>query len=167
MRPVMSSCFVSLVWVAAQALADSQVVLNVQSYERDGDAIRVVLKSGDTIVVRRADFNDAFTKAIEKSLADQEAERIAKARSSPPSDAAARPLIETKCREEWGDDFKMQKYCQDQQYEGLRTLRSRQMAGSTLSSVRDKCAGEWNGDFKMREYCEQQQLKALEELRGR
>ena len=154
-------------WVAfaGMATASTPLVLNVTSYQTDGETVQVVLASGITIVVSKDDVNDTWTKAVEKALADQETRRGTTATSVPPSDENARPVIEAKCRQDWPDDFKMRKYCQGQQYTGLRALRSRQMTGSTLSVIRDKCAGDWPDDFKMREYCEQQQLKALRSLR--
>ncbi len=170
MISVEANCVIGLIWLtsmAAQARLASQIVLNVRSYERDGDHVRVILKSGETIVVRQTDFNEPWTKTIEKASSDQEAQKSAEASSSPPSDAAARPLIEAKCRQEWKADFRMQEYCQDEQYQALQVLRSRSMQGSTLAGIRDKCAGEWKDDFRMRDYCEQEQLKALEHLRGR
>ena len=42
----------------------------------------------------------------------------------PPSDDAARPIIRSKCSAEWVDDFEMQKYCQDKQFEALANLRA-------------------------------------------
>ena len=86
--------------------------------------------------------------------------------SAPPSKESAQPIIEAKCRAEWADDFRMQKYCQDKQHDGLRELQSREMAGSPLSGIRNKCTEDWAEDFRMRAYCEEKQLSALRALSG-
>ncbi|MFP6591224.1 MAG: hypothetical protein VCE12_11960, partial [Candidatus Latescibacterota bacterium] len=69
-----------------------------------------------------------------------------------------------KCAEEWGDDFKMQKCCQDKQFEALADLRSRTMANGPYAAIRKNCSEQWGTDYKMRDYCEKKQVEALREL---
>ncbi len=97
------------------------------------------------------------------SAMQQKVEKALRVSAEPPSDADAAAIISAKCASEWPDDFRMQKYCKDQQYEGLRALRTRQMTG-VLAKIRSKCASDWPDDFRMRDYCEKQQLKAFREL---
>ena len=81
-----------------------------------------------------------------------------------PSDDGAESMIRSKCADDWPSDFRMQKHCQDQQFEGLRELNARNIAGGFLPTIRAKCAEQWADDFRMRNYCEKQQVKALREL---
>ena len=80
--------------------------------------------------------------------------------SSPSTDAVKR-----KCASEWSDDFRMQKYCIDQQLESAATLGRRSMLTTDERTIRTKCATEWPDDYRMRNYCEEQQLKALASIR--
>jgi len=54
--------------------------------------------------------------------------------------------------EDWPNDFEMQAYCENNQYDAVRTLD----ATSTSASVRSQCASEWPRDYEMRVYCEKQ-----------
>jgi zinc ribbon protein len=98
-----------------------------------------------------------------RSDMNQEMEKVSRVSAVPPSDANAAAMIRSHCAKEWPDDFVMRKYCEDQQYKGLRALRARQMTGA-FAKIRSKCASEWPDDFQMRDYCEKQQLDALREL---
>jgi hypothetical protein len=70
--------------------------------------------------------------------------------------------ITAKCAKDWPDDFRMRKYCQDQQLEGIAALQRRTMDDSAdHQTIRKKCANDWPDDYRMRDYCEVQQLKAL------
>jgi hypothetical protein len=83
--------------------------------------------------------------------------------------ANALQIIEEHCSAEWPDDFKMRRYCQDQQQKGVSTLERGLPSGigaSAFKMIRGKCAGEWPTDFKMRAYCESQQFDAYRSLGG-
>jgi len=140
------------------------VVLKANSVEDNGSRNLVItLASGTTIEIPSEDWSSEWSEAVNEALKSQEAERAARSSAEPPSDAGAASMIRSKCASEWPDDYQMRKYCEDQQYEGLRALRARQMTGG-LVRVRSKCANEWPNDFQMRDYCEKQQLEALREL---
>jgi len=140
------------------------VVLKANSVEDDGSGnLIITLVSGVTIEVAKKDWSLEWSEGVENTLRSQEAEKMARSSAEPPSDADAAAMIRSHCAQEWPDDFKMRKYCEDQQYKGLRALRKRQMTGA-LAKIRSKCATEWPGDFKMRDYCEKQQLEAFREL---
>ncbi len=140
------------------------VVLKASSIKDDGSGkITVKLKSGATIRVPKTDWSKPFSDAVDTAIRDQQSEKAARSNASPPSSAAAASLIRSKCASEWPDDFRMRKYCQDQQNAGLQALRSRTMTG-VLAKVRSKCASEWPNDFRMRDYCEKQQIEAYRQL---
>jgi len=81
--------------------------------------------------------------------------------------ADANQIIEQKCTEEWPNDFRMRRYCQEQQREGIATLSRGQPASVNRDAfmiIRGKCAEEWPRDFKMRAYCETQQYESYRAL---
>ena len=140
------------------------VVLKASSFTDDGSGDLIInLTSGTTLRVPKEDWSNQWSKAVNDAIEKQKMEKIARSSDEPPSDASAASMIRSKCANEWPDDYKMRKYCEDQQYKGLRALRSRQMTGY-LSKVRSKCANEWSDDYRMRDYCEENQLKAIREL---
>lgn len=140
------------------------VVLKATSVKDAGSGSLIIeLVSGKTIQVSQKDWSSQWSEAIDEAIKNQEMEKAARSSAEPPSESAAAAMIRSHCADEWPDDFRMRKYCEDQQYEGLRALRAREMTGP-LAKIRSKCASEWPDDFKMREYCEKQQLKALREL---
>ena len=140
------------------------VVLKASSFKDDGSGNLIIkLASGTTIQVPKADWSSQWSEAVNEAIKNQELEKAARSSAEPPSDAAAAAMIRSHCAKEWPDDYQMRKYCEDQQYEGLRALRARQMTGA-LAKIRSKCASEWPDDFQMRDYCEKQQLKALRDL---
>lgn len=78
-----------------------------------------------------------------------------------------RAVAESKCREEWPTDYRMQKYCVSQQSEGAQTLSlgaPTDVDSTAFRVIRGKCAEEWPRDFKMRAYCEKQQYEGLRAL---
>ncbi|NIV11875.1 MAG: hypothetical protein GWN62_11540 [Aliifodinibius sp.] len=140
------------------------VVLKANSFKEDGSGNLIVkLASGATIKIPKEDWSSEWSAAVDEAIKNQEMEKAARSSAEPPSDAIAAAMIHSHCAKEWPDDFKMRKYCEDQQYEGLRALRARQMTG-VLAKIRSKCATEWPEDFKMRDYCEKQQIEALRKL---
>ena len=76
-------------------------------------------------------------------------------------------MIEKKCADEWGTDFRMRDFCQNQQRESLTELRARPMNSADEQAIRSQCASEWPDDMRMRNYCENRQLEALRNLRRR
>jgi hypothetical protein len=140
------------------------VVLKTESYRSDGaGGLIIELASGKTLRVSSGDWSNSWSNAIDEALAKQRVEKSVRSNAEPPSDSAANVMIRSHCTSEWPDDFRMRKYCEDQQKEGLSALRARRLNGS-LSKIRTKCAKEWPDDFRMRDYCEKQQLKAVREL---
>jgi len=140
------------------------VVLKAGSFKDDGSGSLIIkLASGTTIRVPKADWSSQWSEAVDEAVRKQELEKAAGSSAEPPSDAAAAPMIRSHCAKKWPDDFRMRKYCGDQQNEGLRALRTRRMTG-VLAKIRSKCASEWPDDFRMRDYCEKQQIEALRKL---
>jgi hypothetical protein len=76
--------------------------------------------------------------------------------------------IERKCQSEWPGDYKMQKYCQDRQYEAYRSLTSGASQSGVPASVEQsiirKCQSEWPGDYRMQKYCQDKQYEAYRSL---
>ena len=73
-------------------------------------------------------------------------------------------IAQSKCQQEWATDYKMQKYCLDQQRDAARALSNGAPSGvdsSAFRIIRGKCTDEWPRDFKMRAYCETQQVEAF------
>jgi len=158
---------VLLVFVLASPLMAQEwkaIVIKASSSTDDGSGnLIITLASGATIQISRVDWSSMWSEAINKAITNQEMEKAEQSGAEPPSDAAAAAMIRPHCANQWPDDFTMRKYCEDQQYEGLRSLRGRQMTGG-LAKIRSKCAGDWPDDLMMRDYCEKQQLEALREL---
>jgi hypothetical protein len=76
-------------------------------------------------------------------------------------------IIQQKCVEEWPSDFRMRRYCQEQQRDGIAALSRGQPASvnhDVFIIIRGKCAEEWPHDFKMRAYCETQQYESYRAL---
>jgi len=138
------------------------IVLKCKDIKNPSESRRtyvVSLLSGRTFEVPESDVDlDNSIEILEKAVADDAP------RAGVPLDAEAASIIRSKCAAEWPDDFKMRKYCEDQQYEGLRALRARSMNSGDLATIRSKCAKEWPDDFRMRDYCEKQQIEALRQL---
>lgn len=164
MRMLITAMLITLLAFPARSEDWQPIVLVARSIEHTASGgLKIHLASGGDILLAKEDWSPEWSDAVGRTLVQQEAERAARADSEPPVDALALPIIRSKCASEWPDDFRMQKYCQDQQFEGLRALRSRVMAGP-LAPIRSKCAQEWLDDFRMRDYCETQQLEALRQL---
>ena len=83
--------------------------------------------------------------------------------------ANAVQIIQQKCAEEWSNDFKMRRYCQQQQQEGIGKLdrgMPNDINPDAFRVIRGKCAEEWPRDFKMRAYCESQQYEGYRALQA-
>lgn len=81
--------------------------------------------------------------------------------------ANAAQIIEQKCTEEWPNDFRMIKYCEEQQRGGIEKLDRGMPTGiepDAFRIIRGKCAQEWPRDFQMRAHCESQQYEAYRAL---
>jgi hypothetical protein len=169
-RNVMNVGLQSLViLVAAVSFAQDEqnweaVVLKATSIQDANGGILMTLVSGQQIQIDKADRSESWSTGVNDAIEQARAKESAAAGSAPPSDDAARPGIRAACSEKWGSDYKMQKYCQDKQFDALSVLRRRDMRGGTLSEVRANCADKWGTDYKMRDYCEKKQVEALREL---
>lgn len=78
-----------------------------------------------------------------------------------------RSIAESKCREEWASDYRMQDYCVRQQSEAAQQLATGAPAdidADAFRVIRGKCSEEWPRDFKMRAYCERQQYEGFRSL---
>jgi hypothetical protein len=77
------------------------------------------------------------------------------------------PDIAAFCRNKWPGDFRMQKYCLDQQTEAKAKLAKGAPPGipvGVFNDVRKGCAAKWPDDLRMRVYCEDQQTEAFRSL---
>jgi hypothetical protein len=140
------------------------VVLMASSVAQADGSVSVTLFSGRTVNFSSEEWSASWSEGVDKALAAQRDKEHESIGYQPPSDAAARPGIRAKCTADWTDDFKMQKYCQDKQFEALRVLRGRVMMQGALATIRKKCSEDWSDDYKMRDYCEKKQVEALREL---
>lgn len=69
--------------------------------------------------------------------------------------------VGAKCAKDWPDDFRMRRYCEDQQQSAIAALNGRSMRTGDEKIIRAKCERDWPDDYRMRNYCEEQQLKAI------
>lgn len=102
-----------------------------------------------------------------KQIEEATARKYSATNLNVPSDADQ--IIEQKCAEEWPSDFRMRRYCQEQQREGIVTLSQGQPASVSQEAfviIRGKCAEEWPRDFRMRAYCEGQQYDGYHALQA-
>ena len=66
--------------------------------------------------------------------------------------------IETRCHQEWKDDYRMVEYCIKTQREALGNLNK--YSGPIL----ERCKREWGDDYRMVEYCTKEQIEAKQRL---
>lgn len=148
--------------VAALA-QDTVVVLKVSSSATDGDRQVLTLPSGATVTVPRADVDERVTEIVRRFLAQEQSQKSSS--NAPPEKLDYQASIRAGCQKEWGTDFKMRVYCEQQQTEAVTQLAKRNdMSSGDRAAIRAQCLKEWDTDFKMRNYCEEQQLKALQTL---
>jgi hypothetical protein len=89
--------------------------------------------------------------------------------SDAPSDLATDEQVGANCREKWGTDYRMVKYCSEQQADAKGKLMSRSATTSgvpisTFDEIRSTCREKWPADYRMQDYCETQQLSAYSSL---
>ena len=77
--------------------------------------------------------------------------------------------VETFCEKEWPDDFRMQEYCQERQFDGVKKVlayveRYQQSGNVVGTAILKNCDREWPEDFAMRAYCIERQEEAAERL---
>lgn len=102
-----------------------------------------------------------------KQIEEATAKKYSATNLNVPSDADQ--TIEQKCTEDWPNDFRMRKYCQDQQREAVKVLDRGQPASISHEAfivIRGKCTDDWPRDFKMRAYCETQQFESYRALQA-
>ena len=95
-------------------------------------------------------------------------------RPPPSAPSAAVQKIAARCAEQWPDDYRMQRYCRDQQLaaarRGIAAGYTSYPEGTPEWKVAARCAEQWRDgdtfDFRMINHCIEQQLQALQELRG-
>lgn len=96
--------------------------------------------------------------------------------------------IKAQCAAEWPGDFRMQRYCQEQQLEGAiqmiafmqktgisnmnaKEWEAKAKAGDPYAQMGAKCMGEWMTDtatdYRMIAYCLKQQLEAWQAMSGK
>lgn len=100
-----------------------------------------------------------------KDADTQAASRYANVSLNLPGDWHA--VAESKCREEWPTDYRMQQHCVTQQSEGAQTLERgspTDVDTTAFRVIRGKCAEDWPRDFKMRAHCEKQQFEGFRSL---
>lgn len=141
------------------------VVLKASSVQAGPDgSVSVTLSSGRNVTFTAEEWSQPWSKGVDSALADQNTKEAADDGHAPPSDSSARPTIRSNCAAKWSDDFKMQKYCQDKQFEALAQLRARNMSAGAYATIRRQCSEKWESDYKMRDYCEKKQVEAYQEL---
>ena len=78
-------------------------------------------------------------------------------------------IIQQKCAEDWPNDFRMKRHCQEQQQAGIANLdrgMPTDINPDAFRIIRGKCADEWPRDFRMRAYCESQQYEGYRALQA-
>lgn len=77
-------------------------------------------------------------------------------------------IIRAHCVKRWPRNFRMQAYCEEQQFEALRDLgegRPADISSHDYGIILNECAGKWGENFRMRDYCHNQQYEAVRKLR--
>ncbi len=70
--------------------------------------------------------------------------------------------ISTRCTKKWKTNYRMVKYCVDQQQKSLNQLqRSR---SNIPSEINEQCVSKWGTNYKMVKYCVEQQQKSHRQL---
>ncbi len=76
-------------------------------------------------------------------------------------------IVQNYCASERPNDVKMIDYCEDKQYDAIKTLKlgkPSDITSNQFSLIRNKCTTEWPTDFSMRAYCEDKQYDAIRTL---
>ncbi|MDY6791548.1 MAG: hypothetical protein SWH54_09790 [Thermodesulfobacteriota bacterium] len=76
-------------------------------------------------------------------------------------------IIKNNCQKEWPNDYRMQKFCIDQQKDALKKLRAGRPADipkDIFIKIRNKCSRKWKNDFRMVLFCERQECEAWRQL---
>lgn len=77
-------------------------------------------------------------------------------------------IIKTNCYEKWPNNYRMQKYCIDQEIAALKKLKKglpSDIPADVFNKIRNNCIREWPDNYRMRVYCEKQELKAWRQLK--
>lgn len=76
-------------------------------------------------------------------------------------------IIKNNCQKEWPNDYRMQKFCIDQQKDALQKLRAGRPSDipkDVFKKIRNKCSRKWKNDFRMVLFCEIQEFEAWRQL---
>jgi hypothetical protein len=63
------------------------------------------------------------------------------------------------CKQKWGEDYSMIKFCRDKQMKARQNLRS-----GPKGRILDACQGKWGEDYSMIKFCRDKQMKARQDL---
>ncbi|HXG58136.1 MAG TPA: hypothetical protein VNL91_03865 [Thermoanaerobaculia bacterium] len=80
--------------------------------------------------------------------------------------------IKRLCEQEWGTNFRMRSYCEEQHVEAKERINARSASNTGVSpldfeAIRRHCQQEWpGGNYRMQDYCESEQVKAARRVRG-
>ena len=104
----------------------------------------------------------------------------AKAESSDSADSSTwtaeniRASITSHCTGKWGTDFRMRKYCQDQNVKAVKVILARKrpsgMRENDWKAMREACWVKWvphpdkDAQWNMVDYCEKKQIEAFVKL---
>lgn len=67
--------------------------------------------------------------------------------------------IMSKCKDKWGTDYRMVKYCVGKQTEAKRNVSSLPDNG-----IMSRCKNKWGTDYRMVKYCVDKQTEAKKSL---
>ena len=76
--------------------------------------------------------------------------------------------VENACAIKWGSDYRMQKYCREQQYEAILEMPDMKTVSPVQRQIIGECYNKWTDaistDFRMVKYCYDQQYAAFNAL---
>lgn len=79
--------------------------------------------------------------------------------------------IKAHCKDKWGSDYRMQKYCIDRQSESARWIGSfleKHKESSEERNIANRCFSKWKEgdrfDFRMVKYCTDRQIEAYRQI---
>ena len=137
------------------------------SYQR---ALQAVLDASAGMTTGDPASEDAASPAVPIRSEPAPTDTAADLARPPASDTTpdAEVIARAHCKQEWGDDFAMLKFCLDKQTEAIATLRRggpEDVPAEVFQRIRDRAARDWPDDFAMRVFTEAKQTEAYRQTR--
>ena len=76
-------------------------------------------------------------------------------------------IIKENCEKDWGNDFSMRSWCEDQQldaYEELFDIQPYDVPNDIFNTIKEDCEDDWYNDFSMQVWCIENQINGWREI---